>query len=272
MYSWFHRGSLIVDGLSSYKAPAFVYIVPNGELRGGAWVVLDPSINADGMMEMYADVTSRAGVLEPEGLAEIKFRKAKILSLIERLDEKYKSLKASSTDPSLSSEDATKVKAELAAREKLLMPIYSQIALQFVDLHDRANRMKAKGTIREALEWSNARKYFYWRLRRRLAEEGVIKQLAKADSSLSRQQRLAVVQSIVNASEGDASAANALEKQSASAIQAKIQQIRSAKVSNDIAQLAQTDRAALLEGIKAAFGGSSELQAVSQLSLTHAPN
>lgn len=47
-------GSLIVDGLSSYKAPAFVYIVPNGELRGGAWVVLDPTINQNGMMEMCA--------------------------------------------------------------------------------------------------------------------------------------------------------------------------------------------------------------------------
>lgn len=47
-----HRGSLIVDGLSAYKSPAFVYIVPNGELRGGAWVVLDPSINNNGMMEM----------------------------------------------------------------------------------------------------------------------------------------------------------------------------------------------------------------------------
>jgi hypothetical protein len=46
-------GSLIVDGLSDYKQPVFVYIVPNGELRGGAWVVLDPSINANGMMEMF---------------------------------------------------------------------------------------------------------------------------------------------------------------------------------------------------------------------------
>lgn len=42
-----------MDGLSAYKSPAFVYIVPNGELRGGAWVVLDPSINNKGMMEMY---------------------------------------------------------------------------------------------------------------------------------------------------------------------------------------------------------------------------
>jgi acetyl-CoA carboxylase carboxyltransferase component len=55
-------GSKIVDGLSSYKQPIFVYIVPNGELRGGAWVVLDPSINP-AHMQMYADVNSRAGVL-----------------------------------------------------------------------------------------------------------------------------------------------------------------------------------------------------------------
>jgi hypothetical protein len=55
-------GSKIVDGLSSYTQPIFVYIVPNGELRGGAWVVLDPSINP-AHMQMYADVDSRAGVL-----------------------------------------------------------------------------------------------------------------------------------------------------------------------------------------------------------------
>lgn len=48
-----YSGSLIVDGLSAYKRPVFVYILPNGELRGGAWVVLDPSINANGQMEMW---------------------------------------------------------------------------------------------------------------------------------------------------------------------------------------------------------------------------
>lgn len=66
----------------------FVYIVPNGELRGGAWVVLDPSINPD-QMQMFADREARGGVLgrmvssvplsltdvlipEPEGIVEIK--------------------------------------------------------------------------------------------------------------------------------------------------------------------------------------------------------
>lgn len=38
-------GAQIVDALVAYKHPVFVYIPPNGELRGGAWVVIDPTIN-----------------------------------------------------------------------------------------------------------------------------------------------------------------------------------------------------------------------------------
>jgi len=64
-------GSYIVDALREFKQPLFVYIPPNAELRGGAWVVLDSTINPD-MMEMYADEESRGGVLEPEGTVEIK--------------------------------------------------------------------------------------------------------------------------------------------------------------------------------------------------------
>jgi hypothetical protein len=67
-------GAYIVDALREYKQPVIIYIPPNGELRGGAWVVVDPAINTD-MMEMYADAEARGGVLEPEGTVEIKFRK-----------------------------------------------------------------------------------------------------------------------------------------------------------------------------------------------------
>ncbi len=38
-------GSYIVDALVAYKQPCFVYIPPKAELRGGAWVVVDPRIN-----------------------------------------------------------------------------------------------------------------------------------------------------------------------------------------------------------------------------------
>ena len=56
-------GSYIVDGLREYKQPILVYLPPNGELRGGAWVVVDPTINEQ-YMEMYADVESRWEVNE----------------------------------------------------------------------------------------------------------------------------------------------------------------------------------------------------------------
>ena len=129
------QGSKIVDGLSSYKQPVFVYIVPNGELRGGAWVVLDPSINPE-QMQMYADVDARAGVLEPEGIVEIKLRRDKLLSLMERLDSTYSSLKRDSKDASKSDEERAAATAALAAREQALKPTYQQLALLYADLHE----------------------------------------------------------------------------------------------------------------------------------------
>ncbi|KAG0449700.1 hypothetical protein HPP92_027132 [Vanilla planifolia] len=66
-------GSTIVENLRTYKQPAFVYIPMMGELRGGAWVVVDSNINPD-QIEMYAERTAKGNVLEPEGMIEIKFR------------------------------------------------------------------------------------------------------------------------------------------------------------------------------------------------------
>lgn len=129
------QGSKIVDGLSSYRKPVFVYIVPNGELRGGAWVVLDPSINPE-QMEMYADVEARAGVLEPEGIVEIKLRRERILGLMERLDKTYADLKRDNKDKSKTDEQRAAAGDALAKREKELQPTYKQIALLYADLHE----------------------------------------------------------------------------------------------------------------------------------------
>ena len=80
-------GAYIVDSLTTYRQPILVYIPPYAELRGGAWVVVDPSINSD-FMEMYADNDSRGGVLEPEGTVEIKYRKKELISAMHRLDSR----------------------------------------------------------------------------------------------------------------------------------------------------------------------------------------
>lgn len=129
---------------------------------------------------MYADEDARGGVLEPEGIVNIKYRRDKQLETMARLDATYAELRAQASDKSLSAEQTSEVKLRMTEREKTLGPVYLQIALQFADLHDRAGRMEAKGTIRMPLRWQNARRFFYWRLRRRLSEEVLLKRLASA--------------------------------------------------------------------------------------------
>ena len=85
-------GAFIVDGLREYTRPVIVYIPPNGELRGGAWAVVDPMINPR-HMEMFADNTSRGGVLEPEGIVEIKFRNKDLVKTMHRNDPVIQNLK-----------------------------------------------------------------------------------------------------------------------------------------------------------------------------------
>jgi acetyl-CoA carboxylase/biotin carboxylase 1 len=138
------------------------------------------------MMEMYADEESRGGVLEPEGIVNIKYRREKQLDTMARLDATYGELRRALQDKSLSAEQLSEIKAKMTEREKLLLPVYMQIALQFADLHDTAGRMEAKETIRKPLCWKNARRFFYWRLRRRLSEELILKRMDAAIPSASR--------------------------------------------------------------------------------------
>jgi len=126
---------------------------------------------------MYADEESRGGVLEPEGIVGIKYRREKQLETMARLDPVYGELRTQSLAKDMTPEQLNEIKAKMTQREQLLAPVYQQIALQFADLHDRAGRMEAKGTIRMPLKWQSARRFFYWRLRRRLSEEVLIKKL-----------------------------------------------------------------------------------------------
>ncbi|KIY53020.1 hypothetical protein FISHEDRAFT_55652 [Fistulina hepatica ATCC 64428] len=175
------QGSKIVDGLSDYKQPVFVYIVPHGELRGGAWVVLDPSINSE-QMQMYADVEARAGILEPEGVVEVRLRRNKMLGIMERLDSTYAAHKRDSKDPSKTQEERAAAAAAAEHRETLLTPTYKQIALF------RAGRMEAKGCAKP-MEWKGARRYFHWALRARIAQSSALAVLADAQPTASFEDR-----------------------------------------------------------------------------------
>jgi acetyl-CoA carboxylase / biotin carboxylase 1 len=169
-------GSYIVDELREYKQPVFVYLAPRGELRGGAWVVVDPSINPE-MMEMYADKTSTAGILEPNGTVEIKFRKDELINTIKRLDDVHINLSTKLSE-STDEKEKTEIKKQILAREHKLLPIYQNIAEQFVVLQDTPGRMKAKDTITDVLDWKTSRAFFYWRLRRKLIEHSIVKTIS----------------------------------------------------------------------------------------------
>ena len=166
-------GSQIVEQLRQYPHPCFVYVPRGGELRGGAWVVIDSQINPN-TVEMYADSTARGGVLEPDGLIEIKFRDRELLATIHRLDEEVLRLDAEIRMASSQGLDTSTLKADLKRREKYLLPSYRQAALRFAELHDTPQRMLAKGVIRKIVRWEESRSFFYWRLRARLEHGSLV--------------------------------------------------------------------------------------------------
>lgn len=69
---------------------------------------------------MYADNTARGGVLEPEGIVEIKFRGRDLIAMMHRLDPVIQGLKASNAD---------KTEALIREREAELMPMYRQVTV-----------------------------------------------------------------------------------------------------------------------------------------------
>ena len=211
-------------------------------------------------MEMYADEESRGGVLEPEGIVGIKYRKDRQLETMARLDSTYAELKRSSTSPDLPPEKQAEIKKKMAARENLLLPVYAQISIQFADLHDRAGRMEAKNTIRHPIAWKNARRFFYWRLRRRLNEEKILKSMANSSSPSSarapREKNMRTLRAWSNIEDyehDDMSVATWCEE-NRKTVHAKVEALRSEGVAFDMAALLRSDKEGGLKGLKTALG------------------
>uniref|UniRef100_A0A8R1DU02 Acetyl-CoA carboxylase n=1 Tax=Caenorhabditis japonica TaxID=281687 RepID=A0A8R1DU02_CAEJA len=154
-------GAEIVDALAVYNRPVIVYIPEFGELRGGAWAVLDSKIRPE-FIHMIADEKSRGGILEPNAVVGIKFRRPVMVEMMKRCDETYAELSA---DPN------TKKMAE--EREKELSKVYRNAAVEFADSHDRWPRMKAVGAVEHVTSLKNSRKLFFELFRNELAKVGM---------------------------------------------------------------------------------------------------
>ena len=96
-------------------------------------------------------------------------------------------------ESSFAEDEAASLRKQIAAREVTLLPLYVQVSHEFADLHDRPGRMVAKGVIRDVVPWAEARPYFYHRVRRRLAQDALVKALQAVDAGLVHEDGVALV-------------------------------------------------------------------------------
>lgn len=249
-------GSTIVENLRTYNQPAFVYIPMAGELRGGAWVVVDSKINPD-RIECYAERTAKGNVLEPQGLIEIKFRSEELQDCMGRLDPELINLKAKLQDVKHGNGDIESLQKSIEARTKQLLPLYTQIAIRFAELHDTSLRMAAKGVIKKVVDWEESRSFFYKRLRRRISEDVLAKEIRQiVGDNFTHQSAMELIKEWYLASPAttgstgwDDDDAFVAWKDSPENYKGYIQELRAQKVSESLSDLADS---------------SSDLQAFSQ--------
>jgi acetyl-CoA carboxylase/biotin carboxylase 1 len=223
-------GSMIVDALRDYKHPIYIYFPPYGELRGGSWVVVDPTINEE-KMTMFSDPEARGGILEPAGIVEIKFRVADQLKAMHRIDRQLQLLDAelAGTDETDTSAQEA-IKDQIAAREELLKPVYLQAATEFADLHDKTGRMKAKGVIKEAVPWAASRKYFFYLAKRRIAQDNYVAHIKAADPLLDSKDALTWLKGMCTADWEDNEAVLDYYTKNDDAITSKISDVKTASI------------------------------------------
>jgi len=145
----------------------------------------------------------------------------------------------------------------MTEREQLLLPVYNQIGLQFADLHDRAGRMEAKGTIRLALKWTQARRFFYWRLRRRLNEEYLLKHMA-ANSPVEYSSRETLLETLkawsgVAAFDKDDKTVAEWYEENRTAVGRKLDSLKKEFVAYQVAELLRKDKESALRGVAQMF-------------------
>lgn len=228
-------GAQIVDALREYEHPVFIYLPPHGELRGGSWVVVDPTINEE-KMTMFADPDSRGGILEPAGITEVKFRIQDQLKVMHRIDPVLQLLDAD-FEATHFDNDAAEIKKQIAEREDLLKPVYLQAATEFADLHDKTGRMKAKGVIEAAVPWARSREFFFNLTTRRIVQDEIISRMKAADDCLDTQSSLDILKSMCSADWEDNVAVTEFFQAESTSIDEKISALMRASIEKKIAEL-----------------------------------
>ena len=274
-----------------FRQPVFVYIPAYAELRGGAFVVMDPHINDD-VMEMYADSRARAGVLEPTGVVSIKYRKEDKRRTMERNDAVLRCLNAKLSrvvgEERLSQgvveeklgqvtgerqkiqekiEDRQKTQEEIENRQKELETPYQQVAEVFADLHDGAERMKAMGVIRAIVDVEQSRHFFYWRLRRRLLQMKIEREIVAVSGRSMREAQTLVEEwykqsnqyrfSHCSSWDDNEMVFNWMSREYSDSITAKLNSLKKAVIKEEVIRMGRENPYTVAEGVIDLLGSLS---------------
>ncbi|MDO8518841.1 MAG: carboxyl transferase domain-containing protein [Deltaproteobacteria bacterium] len=170
-------GSMIVSAIRKARQPVYAYIMPDGELRGGSWVVFDEAINGELRVKMYAADTARGGVVEKVmtvGLFAKKTAAPKLKEMLGQVPE-LKTLyeKLAACDSEKEPVIHAGLKREVERLEKQYTKVFwgllptgnfgGMLASGYealVDGQQKADFLLKRGLIREIIPWKDARKTF----------------------------------------------------------------------------------------------------------------
>jgi len=184
---------------------------------------------------------------------------------MERLDSDYAAHALVSKDKSKTAEERAEAGEKLALREKEIQPGYKALALLYADLHEyvhicgsvllevdisfsRVGRMEAKGCAKPAV-WREARRFFYWALRARLARSGALAQFSEANGHLSLEERTQLLEALLP-SEQPTAIREVAEMFEALDLSTTLAQIRGDYLARRFVELALADRTAVVEGLE----------------------
>jgi acetyl-CoA carboxylase/biotin carboxylase 1 len=108
--------------------------------------------------------------------------------------------------------------------------------------------MEAKGCAKPAV-WTEARRFFYWSLRARLARSAALSKIADANPELSYDERVALFESQLPAEQPDTVRGKAELLESLD-ISARLTQVRGDYLAQRFVGLALADRSAVYEGLE----------------------
>ena len=199
--------------------------------------------------------------MEPNGTVEIKFKAKDVIKTMNRIDGRLQELNSQLLNPTNTKDQNDLIKSLIISRQNELQVTYEQVAISFADLHDTPGRMKAKGCIREVLSWKSSRKFFYFRVKRRLLEEYLLREIKKSNLLLSDNEAEDLIKSWVGEAiySSDKDMSDWLEKEK-TFVSNKISELKQKNVKDQVVKSLLEDPSSAVDGLLVAMEKMSEEQ------------